>query len=225
MNSELGEEEGDEEKRRNEMNIMAFDWMALIVTSIQIFVITDPVGNLPIFYGITKKMTAKNRRDTFVTAVLFAFSLLVAFAFLGNGILDIFRISMADFKVAGGILILIIAILILVRGSWVEDGEHPETVGAVPIGCPLLVGPGAITTAMVSMGINGIVITILAILVNFGISFVTLYFGEEIFKFLGETGAQIISKVMAILLAAIAISFIHSGIFLWITEFNQVLIK
>jgi multiple antibiotic resistance protein len=201
------------------------DWMALLVASIQIFAITDPIGNLPIFYGITKKLTHKERQKTFMTAVFFAFSLLILFAFLGNGILELFRITMADFKVAGGILILIISILILVRGSWVEDSEHPETVGAVPIGCPLLVGPGAITTAMVSMGINGIKITLLAIAVNFIVSFITLFFGEKIFKFLGETGSEIIGKVMAILLAAIAVSFIHSGIFQWITEFNQVTIK
>jgi len=207
------------------MNFATFNWMALLIASIQIFAITDPLGNLPIFYGITKKMTSKERRSTFVTAVLFAFSLLIVFAFLGNGILDLFRISMSDFKVAGGILILIIAVLILVRGSWVDDIEHPETVGAVPIGCPLLVGPGAITTAMVSMGVNGVIITMLAIAANFLVSLITLYFGERIFNFLGETGSQIIGKVMAILLAAIAISFIHAGIFHWVTEFNQVTIK
>lgn len=207
------------------MNFMAFDMMSFIVATIQIFIITDPIGNLPIFYGITKKLNSTERHNTFVTAVFFAFSLLIVFAFLGNGILELFKITLADFKVAGGILILIISILILVRGSWSEDTEHPETVGAVPIGCPLLVGPGAITTAMVLMSINGVYVTLLAILANFAISYISLYNGEKIFNFLGETGSQIVGKVMSILLASIAVNFIHSGVLTWIAEYNQVLIK
>lgn len=200
---------------------LPFSWMAFVIASVQLFAITDPIGNLPIFYSITKKLTHKERRETFMLAVFFAFALLVLFAFLGNAILDLFKITLADFKIAGGLLILIIAILILVRGSWVEEQEGHESVGAVPLGVPLLVGPGAITTAMVSMGVNGVLVTLLAIAVNFVIAFVSLFFGERILEFLGHNGSEIIGKVMAIILASIAVSFIHSGIATWVFDFQK----
>ncbi|MBI5701304.1 MarC family protein [Candidatus Saganbacteria bacterium] len=199
------------------MDLINFNWLGLAIVIIQIFIITDPVGNLPIFYALTKKENPIDRQKTFFTAAVTAFTMLIVFAFLGNAILDLFKITLADFQIAGGILILIIATLILIRGTWAEEMEHPESVGVVPIACPLLVGPGAITTAMVSMAINGIAITILAIAANFFITLVTLYFGENIFKFLGENGSAIVGKVMAIILAAIAVSFIHSGIASWMT--------
>jgi len=194
---------------------------AFLISALQLFAITDPIGNLPIFHSLTRKQSDSQRLKTYRTAVFFGFSLLVAFAFLGNGILEVFRISMGDFKIAGGILILIIAILILVRGSWLDYDEQPESVGAVPIGCPLLVGPGAITTAMVSMGIYGVRAPLLAIGVNFLIAYFTLIFGEKIFKILGPNGSEIISKVMAIILAAIAVSFIHSGVNAWVLELSR----
>lgn len=203
------------------MDLSAFNWMALTIATVQLFLITDPIGNLPIFYSITKNESEKERKMNFVTAVFFAFSLLIVFAFLGTAILDLFRITIADFKIAGGILILIIAILILVRGSWVEDNRHSQSVGAVPLGCPLLVGPGAITTAMVSMATNGIYITLIAIAINFFVAYFTLINGGIIFKYLGKNGSEIIAKVMAILLAAIAVSFIHSGIISCIDGFNS----
>lgn len=199
---------------------MTINLWALSVATIQLFIITDPVGNLPIFYSLTKDQSKDERRQNFITAVMFAFSLLVVFAFLGTAILDLFKITMADFKIAGGILILIISTQILVKGTWAQEGKDFHEVGAVPIGCPLLVGPGAITTAMVSMSLNGIKITMIAIAINFVIALFTLYFGETIFKYIGKNGTAIIAKVMVILLAAIAVSFIHSGLLAWVHEFK-----
>ena len=191
------------------------DWNAILVAVIQLFVITDPVGNLPILYALTKKESVEQRGRTFLVAVFVAFALLIFFALTGTGILSIFHITIPDFEIAGGVLLLLIASLILIRGSWVEtDGEGSSThgVGAVPLGCPILVGPGAITTAIVLIGVYGLGATIVAILINFAISFVVLVNGERLFKILGEEGSEIIARVMAILLASMAIHYIRVGI-------------
>jgi multiple antibiotic resistance protein len=188
------------------------DLYALMVAIIQLFIITDPVGNLPIFETLTKKESKEEKHKTYLQATFVGFALLVVFAVLGNFILSLFHITLPDFKIAGGILLLIIAILILVRGSWIEDGDHTHPVGAVPMGVPILVGPGAITTAMVLMGLYGPAVTLTAIVINFGISFFTMFFGDTLFKLLGERGSEIIARVLTILLAAIAVHYIRSGI-------------
>jgi multiple antibiotic resistance protein len=189
------------------------NWNGLLVAVVQLFVITDPIGNLPILYALTRKETAEQRSKDFLLAVLVAFSLLLLFALLGTGILSMFHITMPDFKIAGGLLLLSIAMLILVRGSWIEsDGQPMRAMGAVPLGCPILVGPGAITTAMVLLGIYGLKVTLLAIFINFAISYVVLHNGERIFKLLGEAGSEIIARVMAIILAGMAIHYIRIGI-------------
>ena len=166
---------------------------ALFIIVGQLFVITDAVGNLPIFYSITKGLDKKERHETFLTAAIFSFILLVVFTFLGKFILDIFGIKMSDFRIAGGILILVIAIIILVRGSLFQAKEKIE-VGVVPLGCPLLTGPGAITTSMVALATYGAPVTLLAITINFLLSVLVLSFGERIFKTIGETGAMIIGS-------------------------------
>lgn len=182
----------------------------LLQAIIALFIIIDPLGNLPIFMGLTEGMSTKKRRDTFNEAVLVAFFLLLLFTFSGAGILNLFMISLDDFKVAGGILLLAISIFML-RGRFIELNNN-EDIGAVPLGCPLLVGPGAITTAMVLIGMYGMKVTLIAVAINFMVSGLVLYWSDIIYEKLGRTGSQIIAKVMAIILAAIAVKFIREGI-------------
>lgn len=188
------------------------DWYSILVASLQLFIITDPLGNLPIFFALTKRESYKKRHKTFLLAVISAFALLLLFAIAGGWILTIFRFTLNDLKIAGGILLLVISVLLLVKGSWLEIPEEPSSVGVVPLGCPILVGPGAITTAMVLMGIYGVNITLIAILINFLASFVVLYCGESILKIIGKEGSDIISRIMVILIAAIAVHYIREGI-------------
>ena len=104
----------------------------LLIVVGQLFAITDAIGNLPIFYSITKDLDKKERHEAFLTAAIFSFALLIIFMFLGNFILTLFGIQMSDFKIAGGLLILVIAIIILVRGSLFQAKEKIE-VGVVPL--------------------------------------------------------------------------------------------
>lgn len=179
---------------------------------IALFIIVDPFGNIPIFMGLTEKMEESQKKKVFNTATLVGFILLLVFAFTGQEILTIFGLSIYSFEVAGGILLLIIAIRILISGSMHEDFESPESLGAVPIAMPLLVGPGAITTTIFNLQAYGTLSAILAVLIVLSLTWVILRFINGIYKFLGKTGSLVIGRVMALLIAAIAIQYILTGV-------------
>jgi multiple antibiotic resistance protein len=179
---------------------------------IVLFIIVDPFGNIPIFMSLTEKMSGEQKRKVFNTASLVGFILLLIFAFTGQEIFLIFGISIYSFEVAGGILLLIISIRILISGSFHEYAESPESLGAVPIAMPLLVGPGAITTAILSLQEYGEVVTAMAVLIVLVLTWVILRFISSVYRFLGKTGSLVIARVMALLIAAIAIQYILVGI-------------
>lgn len=183
-----------------------------VKASIALFIIVDPLGNIPIFVGLTEKLGENQRQRVFNVATLVGVVLLLVFAFTGLEILNIFGLSIYSFEVAGGILLLIISIRILISGSFHEGTESPESIGAVPIAMPLLVGPGAITTTIFNLQAYGIIITILAVIVVLTGTWVILRFMHRIYRFLGKTGAIVIARVMALLIAAIAIQYILSGV-------------
>ena len=183
---------------------------------IALFIIVDPFGNIPIFVGLTENINDAQRKKTYNTAILVGFALLLVFAFTGQGILSLFGLSIYSFEVAGGILLLIIAIRILISGFH-ESTESPESLGAVPIAIPLLVGPGAITTTIFNLQAYGIIITISAVVVVLALTWVILRFINGFYKILGKTGAIVIARVMALLIAAIAVQYILTGVTHFVT--------
>jgi multiple antibiotic resistance protein len=184
----------------------------LVKAVIALFIIVDPLGNIPIFMGLTEKMADTQKKKVYNTATLVGVILLLVFAFTGQEILMIFGLSIYSFEVAGGILLLIIAIRILISGSMHENAESPESLGAVPIAIPLLVGPGAITTTIFNLQAYGTLQAILAVLIVLSLTWVILRFINGIYKFLGKTGSLVIARVMALLIAAIAIQYILTGV-------------
>ncbi|MGB9842412.1 MAG: MarC family protein [Candidatus Bathyarchaeales archaeon] len=184
----------------------------LVKAIIVLFIIVDPFGNVPIFMGLTEKMTEAQKRKVFNTATLVGIILLLVFAFTGQEIFLIFGISIYSFEVAGGVLLLIIAIRILISGSMHESVESPESIGAVPIAMPLLVGPGAITTTILNLQAYGTLVTIISVLVVLFITWIILRYLSGVYNFLGKTGAVVIARVMALLIAAMAIQYILGGI-------------
>lgn len=177
-----------------------------------LFLIVDPFGNIPIFMGLTEKMTKNERQKVFNTASLVGVILLLAFAFAGQQILSIFGVSMFSFEIAGGILLLIIAIKILISGSLEDMSNSPESMGAVPIAMPLLVGPGAITTTILNLQSYGIAIAAISVLIVLVLTWFILKYVDLVYRFLGKTGAIVIARVMALLIAAIAIQYLLFGV-------------
>lgn len=182
----------------------------LIEAVTSIFIIMDPVGNVPIFMSLTEHKTREERRRLFKLAVVTAYVLLLIFTFTGTGILRLFKITLPDFQIAGGLLILAISMKILTVGYYISP--ESEGIGAVPLACPLLVGPGAITAAMVANGVYGMPVTVAAVTIAFVLTAVILSFAEGIYRALGKTGSGIVSKIIAILIAAIAVQYIRVGI-------------
>jgi multiple antibiotic resistance protein len=188
------------------------DWQGLLKAVVALFVVVDPIGNVPIFIGLTRNLSPLQRRRTFRSAVIVSAALLLVFAFAGHLLLALFGISIHSFKIAGGLLLLIIAMKILVTGSWEEKEVTPEGVGAVPMAFPLLAGPGAITTTIVMLQILGLVEVILAVAIVILLTSVVLISIERIYLFLGRAGSVVAARLMAIFIAAIAFQFMIEGL-------------
>jgi multiple antibiotic resistance protein len=180
--------------------------------ALALFIIVDPFGNIPIFVGLTQNIQDAKKKKVYNTATIVGVILLLVFAFAGTGILSLFGLSIYSFEVAGGILLLIISIRILISGSMHENVESPESIGAVPIAIPLLVGPGAITTTIFNIQQYDTIIAILSVLVVMAITWITLRYISKVYKFLGKTGSLVIARVMALLIAAIAVQYILTGV-------------
>jgi multiple antibiotic resistance protein len=177
---------------------------------IAMFIITDSVGNLPFFMGLTEGMPSPERRKVFFSATLTGLLLLAFFALAGSLVLNLFDLTMDDLKIAGGILLLFISIEVMLRGR--ITFEHKEEVGIVPLGCPLLVGPGAITTLLVMLRIYDFYAVLSGVLICFLLIWLVLFFSESIFRHIGRNGALIITKISGILIAAIAVRFIRQAL-------------
>jgi multiple antibiotic resistance protein len=180
--------------------------------SLALFIIVDPFGNIPIFVGLTENVQDAQKKKVYNTATIVGVVLLLVFAFAGTGILSLFGLSIYSFEVAGGILLLIIAIRILISGNMQENVQSPESIGAVAIAIPLLVGPGAITTTIFNIQRYDTIIAILAVLVVMTATWIILRYISKVYKFLGKTGSLIIARVMALLIAAIAVQYILTGV-------------
>lgn len=208
-------------KTLNIIGDVALDFISeLGKAALALFIIVDPFGNIPIFVGLTDNMEDSPRRKVYNTATIVGTVLLLVFGFAGTGILSVFGLSIFSFEVAGGILLLIIAIRILIIGSMHENVESPESLGAVPIAIPLLVGPGAITTTIFNIQQYDIAIAVSAVLIVMAITWVILRYIGRIYKLIGKTGSLIIARVMALLIAAIAIQYILTGLthFMFLTH-------
>jgi multiple antibiotic resistance protein len=180
--------------------------------TLALFIIVDPFGNIPVFIGLTEKMAVDQRRRVFRSATLTGFVLLVVFALTGQQILVFFGINLYSFMIAGGILLLIIAIKLLIEGEWWNPEGSLESLSAVPLAVPLLVGPGAITATILNLQEFGIAVTLLAVVAVFVIVWVVMRLVEPVHRVLGKSGSQIIARVMALFIAAIAVQYILTGV-------------
>jgi len=134
------------------------------------------------------------------------------FALVGQELLALFGISLPSFEMAGGLLLLLLALDILFRGERFAKPGTREDRGIVPIAFPLLVGPGAITTTMIALGAYGIFVTLGSVVIVMLLSWIVMKQTPRIHSLLGKTGSSVVAQVMAVFIAAIAIQFIITGI-------------
>ena len=179
--------------------------------TVALFIIVDPIGLVPVFSALTKDLPKPEKRRMFRNIVYTGSALLLVFALAGQQLLLLFGISLQSFMIAGGMLLLLLSVEILLRGERVQKTPG-EDVGIVPIAFPLLVGPGAITTTMISIQRDGLEVAIPSILVVMFLTWVVLRLTDRINRLLGRTGSAVVARVMAVFIAAIAIQFIIAGI-------------
>jgi multiple antibiotic resistance protein len=180
---------------------------------IPLFFALDVVGILPVFVGMTRDIYIDKRQRIVNQAAITAFMISFGFIYLGKGIFKFLGITIADFKIAGGILLLIFSIndLLFAQRSR-RRGNSEETMGVVPIGMPLIIGPAVLTTLLLSVGNNGYNATLIALILNILIVWAVFRHSEFVIKSIGEAGATAIGKVFSLLLAAIAVEMIRLGI-------------
>src|SRR6266581_5410042 len=186
----------------------------LLKATVALFVIVDPLGPVPIFANITKGMDHAEKRQVFRTAAIVGAGLLAVFALVGQELLLLFGISLLSFQIAGGLVLLLLSIEIIFRGERVDKlaVASSEETAVFPIAFPLLVGPGAITLTMISLQSNGLVISLVAIVLVMFLSWIVLRLTDRIYKLLGRTGAAVIARLMALFIAAIAIQYVLTGL-------------
>lgn len=190
-------------------------------TFVSVFVMVDPLAAIPIYLILTERFTIEGVRDIRRKGVIVATSILFIFALTGMGILNFFGISMAALQIAGGILLLMFSIEHMsgpekINHEEEDEGLHRDEISVVPLAMPLLAGPGAISTIVVqstratnSLNLALLIITICIVMY---VTYVILKFSRYLYKLLGKTGLNLIGRIMGILVAAIAIEFVITGL-------------
>jgi multiple antibiotic resistance protein len=196
--------------------ITKFGSLAIFLPFIPFFVAFDPLGILPVFVSLTSDMTEVERKKVVRQSTLTAFLVGISFLVAGKSFFELLSITVSDFKVAGGILLFIIAIVDLIFPEKTRIFPK-ETLGVVPIGIPLIVGPGVLTLLLISPPAYGYVSTILCLILNLLTVCLVFSHSSRIMRLLKEGGTKGIGKVFALLLAAFAMMMIRTGIMEWIS--------
>ncbi len=203
-----------------------FDFAAYAALIVTLFAIVDPIGTLPFFVALTEGFSEEDRAFMARRSVLVLGGVLAAFALAGRFLFAAFGFTLGAFEIAGGILLFMIAYDML-RGEITrtrlstDDREDAiarrDELSIVPIGIPLLAGPGAISTVMIYEGEAGsnllsILAAFVAIAVVSASSFIVLRYGQRIFHYLGRVGVMALTRVLGILLAAVGVQFVLYGV-------------
>jgi multiple antibiotic resistance protein len=187
---------------------------SFILCFVPLFVAVDAIGVLPMFFSLTQGIPTGVVRRIIFQSVITATIVALLFVAVGTTILKLLGITIADFMVAGGILLFGLCIVDVLTTEKVALKLDAESLGAVPLGVPLITGPAVLTTSILLVNEYGIIVTAGAIVINVLIAGVTFFFAEFINRLLGKAGANIVSKIANLLLAAIAIMMVRKGILL-----------
>lgn len=182
-----------------------------LLSFIPILVAMDALGVVPIYMAFTDGLSKKEKARVLTQSIITALVIGVGFLVLGRWIFKILGVLVSDFKIAGGLVLLAIAL----RDILLYDRSHKvpaDTVGAVPIGTPLITGPAVLTTIVILLDSYGVFFTISSFILNLLIAWLVFANAGNISAFLGKAGTKAFSKIAHLLLAAIAVMMIRKGI-------------
>jgi multiple antibiotic resistance protein len=191
----------------SELNLNAF-----FMSFIAILVALDAPGILPIFISITQGIKTEERKRIVRQSILTAFLITIGFIFLGSVIFRALVITVEDFMIAGGIVLLIIAVSDIILAGAKQYTISP-TFGIVPLGTPLIAGPATLTTTLALVSSYGYVPVLFSLLANILLAWLILSQSDRIIRLIGINGSLAFAKVAALLLAAIAVKMIRTGLF------------
>jgi multiple antibiotic resistance protein len=185
-----------------------------------LFVAVDAIGVLPMFLGFTADIEKRARRRIIIQSVMTAGSTAALFVLSGGWFMRLLGITVCDFMIAGGLLLFVLSISDLLSADKVQRKIDPDTVGAVPIGVPLITGPAVLTTTILLVDQYGVHSTLWAAIANVLIAGILFWFAVPVSTSLGSAGTKILSKIASLILAAIGIMMIRKGIFQLISGIN-----
>ena len=177
-----------------------------------VFVALDILGAIPMYLSMTREMTREERSKVVDTSMMVAFAVAAVFIFIGHSLFVHLGIEVYDFRIAGGIILLLISLADLLGNPEVEKRSSGST-GIVPLAVPLISGPGVLTTLLLQVSVQGYWLTLLILVINYGIAWVVLRRCDRIQHFMGRDGSTVLSKIAALLLAAISVAMIRNGVF------------
>ncbi len=187
-----------------------------LLSFIPIMVALDAPGTLPLYVGMTEGMEKQERKRIVRQSIITAFLVAVGFILVGRAIFNALGILVEDFMIAGGVVLLIIAVTDVVRAGERKLERGPE-FGVVPLGTPIIAGPGTLTTALVLVGTSGYIPVILSLVVNLLIAWIIFAQADRIIRFMGLGGSRAFAKVASLILTAFAVKMIRSGIIKFIS--------
>ncbi|MEM4347250.1 MAG: MarC family protein [Candidatus Altiarchaeota archaeon] len=202
------------------MDIQTFFIQSLVT----LFLIVNPIGNVPAFISLLDKFSEDDKQQMIRRAVFIAMITLIIFTLIGNYIFQFLGISIYSFRIAGGILLLIISVEMLfgrrsrteTSNKLVELAEERENISITPLAIPLLTGPGAITTGIVFFSYADNIVKVAILLFNIIVIFLVareiLLRYKIVYKIFGNMGVKVVRRIMGLMLSAMAVQFIIEGI-------------
>jgi multiple antibiotic resistance protein len=192
------------------------NWRAFGETFVTLFVISDPIGNAPIFVSITRRLEPRQRQDAALRATIAAGALIIGFAVFGELILRYLHVSLGSLSIAGGLLLMLVALEMLRGADFDGDPNAPENVALVPLATPLVAGPGAIATAIVLWRnhptVGGHLSVLLAIVLAVSCVGAALLLAERMTRALSPAILSFLTRVFGLLLSAIAVQLVVDGV-------------
>ena len=178
---------------------------------IPLFVTIDPIGLAAIFMALGRDVPVDKRKKIATQATWTGGIVALLFLLLGRSIFIAIGIGEGDFEIAGGLILFILASRELVQSPSQDKINLPEDFGVVPLGMPLIAGPATITTLLVISQSLGLPMTLFALAVNLGLVALAFAESERLERMIGQTGLRAVSKIIALLLAAIAVHIVRRG--------------
>ena len=176
-----------------------------------LFIVIDAFGNLPFLIAAGQDMDRKQQHKVVNYAVLTATVVGLVFLFLGQFILNVMNITVEEFAIAGGIVLMVLSIRYMMTGHMVTVVKE-ELVAVVPIGTPLTVGPATIATLLLLAGKFPLYMVLISFILNMLVTWIIFFLSQKIGRFMGQGGLTAVSRVFSLLLAAIAVSMVIGGL-------------